>query len=166
MAFAALSVILRGLSGRDMVLPVGQEVASAQPLNAVYRLADAAQRDPNVARILAGPGDHLDELSAQAPEFHAAVLAELKVIGHRGPAEVEMRSSSYADDPELLIRMVAKSLNTPTRPETTAQRSRCGRGRWHCSPPTSFATAKSAATEWCGRSGCCATYFVSWGAGW
>ncbi|MDT5085224.1 MAG: hypothetical protein QOJ61_2267, partial [Mycobacterium sp.] len=117
-AFAALSVILRGLSGRDTVLPVGQELVSAQPLNAVYRLADAAQRDPDVARILAGPGDHLDELSVQAPEFHAAVLAELKVIGHRGPAEVEMRSSSYADDPELLIRIVAKALRTPVRPET------------------------------------------------
>jgi phosphohistidine swiveling domain-containing protein len=101
-----------------MVLPVGQQLASAQPLNAVYRLAEAAQRDPNVTRILAGPGDHLDELSAQAPEFHAAVFAELKAIGHRGPAEVEMQSASYADDPEMLIRMVAKSLNTPTRPET------------------------------------------------
>jgi nucleoside-diphosphate-sugar epimerase/phosphohistidine swiveling domain-containing protein len=118
MAFAALSVILRGLNGRDMVLPVGQELASAQPLNAVYRLADAAQRDPNVARILGGPGHHLDELSVQAPAFHAAVLAELRIFGHRGPAEVEMRSSSYADDPELLIRMVAKSLHTPRRPET------------------------------------------------
>ena len=117
MSFAALSVILRGLSGRDIVLPVGQEVASAQPLSAVYRLADAAQRDPEVTRILARPGDHLDELSAQAPKFHAAVLAELKAIGHRGPAEVEMRSASYADDPELLLRMVAKSLNPPTRPD-------------------------------------------------
>jgi nucleoside-diphosphate-sugar epimerase/phosphohistidine swiveling domain-containing protein len=118
MSFAALSVILRGLSGRDMVLPVGQQLASAQPLNAVHRLVDAAQRDPNVTRILAGPGDHLDELSAQTPEFYLAVLAELKVIGHRGPAEVEMRSVSYADDPEMLIRMVAKSLNIPTRPDS------------------------------------------------
>jgi nucleoside-diphosphate-sugar epimerase/phosphohistidine swiveling domain-containing protein len=118
MAFAALSVILRGLNGRDMVLPVGQQLASAQPLSAVYRLVDAAQRDLDVARILAGPGDHLDELSAKAPEFHAAVFAELKLIGHRGPAEVEMRSTSYADDPELLIRMVAKSLHTPRRRET------------------------------------------------
>ncbi len=118
MSFAALSVVLHGLSGRDMVLPVGQELASAQPLNAVYRLADAALRDPNVTRILTGSGDHLEELSTQAPEFHAAVLAELKVIGHRGPAEVEMRSASYADDPEMLIRMVAKSLNISTRPQT------------------------------------------------
>jgi nucleoside-diphosphate-sugar epimerase/phosphohistidine swiveling domain-containing protein len=118
MAFAALSVVLRGLSGRDMMLPVGQNLASAQPLSSVYRLADAARRDPDVNRILAGPGDHLDELAAQTPEFHAAVLAELKVMGHRGPAELEMRSASYADDPEMLLRMVAKSLNVPTRPET------------------------------------------------
>jgi nucleoside-diphosphate-sugar epimerase/phosphohistidine swiveling domain-containing protein len=118
MAFAALSVVLRGLSGREMVLPVGQNLASAQPLSSVYRLADAARRDPDVNRILARPGDHLDELAAQTPEFHAAVLAELKVMGHRGPAELEMRSASYADDPEMLLRMVAKSLNVPTRPET------------------------------------------------
>jgi nucleoside-diphosphate-sugar epimerase/phosphohistidine swiveling domain-containing protein len=117
MSFAALSVVLRGLSGRDLVLPVGQEVASAQPLTAVYRLADAAQRDPTVTRILTGPGDHLAELSAQAPEFHAAVLAELKAIGHRGPAEVEMCSASYADNPELLIRMVTKALDIPSRPQ-------------------------------------------------
>jgi phosphohistidine swiveling domain-containing protein len=106
------------VNGRDIVLPVGQELASARPLNAVYRLAEAAQRDPNVTRILAGSGDHLEELSSHAPEFHAALLAELQVIGHRGPAEVEMRSASYADDPEMLIRMVAKSLHMPTRPET------------------------------------------------
>jgi nucleoside-diphosphate-sugar epimerase/phosphohistidine swiveling domain-containing protein len=119
MAFAALSVILRGLNGRDMVLPVGQELASAGPLSAVYRIADAARRDPNVLRILAGGGDHLDELSTQAPEFHATLLAELKAFGHRGPAELEMRSSSYADDPELMLRMASKSLESPTRSETS-----------------------------------------------
>ena len=166
MAFAALSVILRGLNGRDMVLPVGQELASAQPLSAVYRLADAAQRDPNVARILAGPGDHLDELSAQAPAVPRGRPRRAEMIGHRGPAEVEMRSTSYADDPELLIRMVAKSLHTPRRRRQTRRRSRCGPGRSHCSPPTSFATAKSVATGWCARSGCCATYFVSSDADW
>jgi phosphohistidine swiveling domain-containing protein len=117
LAIAALSVVLRGLNGRDMTLPVGQELASAAPLHAVYRLADAARGDPNVLRILAGGGDHLDELSAQAPEFHRAVLAELKSFGHRGPGELEMRSFSYADDPELLLRMVAKSVDTPVRSE-------------------------------------------------
>jgi nucleoside-diphosphate-sugar epimerase/phosphohistidine swiveling domain-containing protein len=115
MVFAALSIILRGVAGRGIAPSLGQQLASAGPLNAVYRLVNAAQRDPTVARILAGPGDHLDELSAQAPDFHAAVLAELKLIGHRGPAEVEMASASYADDPELLVRMVAKSLTIPIR---------------------------------------------------
>jgi phosphohistidine swiveling domain-containing protein len=45
------------------------------------------------------------------------VLAELALIGHRGPAEVEMLSISYSDDPELLVRMVAKTLNAATTPE-------------------------------------------------
>jgi nucleoside-diphosphate-sugar epimerase/phosphohistidine swiveling domain-containing protein len=119
MAFAALSVILRGLNGRDMVLPVGQELASADLLSAVYRLADAARRDPAVLRILSGAGDHLDELCSQVPDFHRTLLDELKAFGHRGPAELEMRSSSYADDPELMLRMVSKSLVTPARSETT-----------------------------------------------
>ena len=117
MAFAALSTILRGLNGRDMVLPVGQELASAGPLSAVYRLAEAAQRDSDAARILSRPGEHLAELATGAPKFHAAVLDELHKVGHRGPAELEMRSSSYADDPELLLRMVAKSLDMPSRSE-------------------------------------------------
>ena len=115
LAFAALSTILRGLNGRDMVLPVGQELASAGPLSAVYRIADAARRDPTVLRILTGKGNHLDELSSQAPEFYRILLDELKAFGHRGPAELEMRSSSYADDPELMLRMVSKSLDTPAR---------------------------------------------------
>jgi phosphohistidine swiveling domain-containing protein len=119
LAIAALSVLLRGLNGRDMTLPVGQELASAGPLNAVYRLADAARRDPNVLRILAGGGQHLDALSAEAPEFYRSMLDELKSFGHRGPGELEMRSFSYADDPELLLRMVAKSLDTPTRSQTS-----------------------------------------------
>jgi nucleoside-diphosphate-sugar epimerase/phosphohistidine swiveling domain-containing protein len=117
MTFAAFNVMLRGLSGRDTAPPVGPELVSAQPLNTVYRLVDAARRDPNVTRLLAEPGDRLDALSAQAPEFYAAVRAELALIGHRGPAEVEMQSTSYGDNPELLIRMVAKSLDVPARAE-------------------------------------------------
>ncbi len=73
---------------------------------------------PNVLRILAGAGDHLDELATQTPEFHRTLLSELKAFGHRGPAELEMRSSSYADDPALLLRMVAKAVDTPLRSET------------------------------------------------
>ncbi len=116
MTFAALSVILRALSGRDTVLPAGQNLVSAQPLNTVYRLVEAARQDAVVTEILSGPDGHLDKLEAQAPGFAAALFAELQRIGHRGPAEVEMRSASYADDPQLLLRMVAKALNVPARP--------------------------------------------------
>lgn len=113
MLSAAFSLLLRGLGGRQIAPPVGPELVSARPLGAVHRLVAAAQRDPAVLRLLGSPGDHLDALAVQAPDFHAAVLAELALIGHRGPAEVEMLSSSYADDPELLVRMVAKSLHIP-----------------------------------------------------
>ncbi len=117
MTFAAFSVLLRGLGGRNIAPSAGQDLVSARLLGALHRLVAVARRDPNVARVLAQPGQHLDALSEQAPEFHAAALAELALIGHRGPAEVEMLSTSYADDPELLLRMVAKSLAASTTPE-------------------------------------------------
>jgi nucleoside-diphosphate-sugar epimerase/phosphohistidine swiveling domain-containing protein len=113
MLCAAFNVLLRGLCGRDTTPPAGPELVSARSVEAVHRLAVAAQRDPNVLRLLAEPGEHLGKLAVEAPDFHAAVAAELGLIGHRGPAEVEMLSISYADDPELLVRMVAKTLSAP-----------------------------------------------------
>jgi phosphohistidine swiveling domain-containing protein len=92
-------------------------LVSARSVEAMQRLVDRARRDPDVARLLAEPGKRLDVLAAKAPEFHAALLAELELIGHRGPAELEMLSTSYADDPELLVRMVAKTLNAAPAPE-------------------------------------------------
>ncbi|MGB9222387.1 sugar epimerase family protein [Mycobacterium sp.] len=114
MLCAAFNVLLRALCGRDTAPAVGPDLVSARSVEAVHRLVVAAQRDPNVLRLLAEPGERLDKLAVEVPEFHAAVLAELALIGHRGPAEVEMLSISYADDPELLVRMVAKTLNAAT----------------------------------------------------
>jgi nucleoside-diphosphate-sugar epimerase/phosphohistidine swiveling domain-containing protein len=114
---AAFNVLLRGLCGKDTAPPAGPELVSARSVEAMQRLVVAAQRDPDVARLLAEPGKRLDVLAAKVPDFHAALLAELELIGHRGPAELEMLSTSYADDPELLIRMVAKTLNAPPAPE-------------------------------------------------
>jgi len=113
---SAFNVLLRGLCGRDSAPAAGPELVSARSVEAMQRLVDAAWRDPTVTRLLAEPGKRLDALAAQAPEFHAAVLAELELIGHRGPAELEMRSTSYADDPELLIRMVARAMTAPPSP--------------------------------------------------
>lgn len=122
MLCAAFNVLLRALCGRDTAPVAGPELVSARPLDAVHRLVLAARRDPTVLRLLAQPGDHLAELAAAVPEFHRAVLAELALIGHRGPAEVEMRSTSYADDPELLVRMVAKSLTASPAPPAARPR--------------------------------------------
>jgi phosphohistidine swiveling domain-containing protein len=60
----------------------------------------------------------VDALELLAPQFHAALLRELDVIGHRGPAEVEMRSSVYADEPERLARMVASALGWRDGPQS------------------------------------------------
>ena len=116
MLCAAFNVLLRGLCGRDTATSVGPNLVSARPVEAVQRLVAAAKQDPTVTRLLAEPGERLDKLAVEAPEFHAAVLAELALIGHRGPAEAEMLSTSYADDPELLVRMVSKTLNSAPPP--------------------------------------------------
>lgn len=112
MLCAAFNVLLRGLSGRDTAPAAGPELVSARSVEAVQRLVEAARSDHRVTRVLAEPGERLDKLAVEAPEFHAAVFDELALIGHRGPAEVEMLATSYADDPELLVRMVTKALTT------------------------------------------------------
>jgi nucleoside-diphosphate-sugar epimerase/phosphohistidine swiveling domain-containing protein len=117
MLCAAFNVLLRGLCGRDTAPPAGPELVSARSVEAVHRLVVAAQADPNVVRLLAEPGERLGKLAVDAPEFHAAVLAELELIGHRGPAELEMLSTSYADIPELLVRMVARAMSAPPAPQ-------------------------------------------------
>ncbi len=117
MLCAAFNVLLRGLSGKDTAPPTGPELVSARSVEAVQRLVQAARRDPDVSRLLSEPGRHLDRLAAAAPQFHAAVCDELALIGHRGPAELEMLSTSYADDPELLVRMVARAMSAPPPPQ-------------------------------------------------
>jgi nucleoside-diphosphate-sugar epimerase/phosphohistidine swiveling domain-containing protein len=114
---AAFNVLLRGLCGHSIAPPAGPEFVSARSVEAMQRLVTAARRDPDVADLLTQPGNRLDALAAKAPEFHAALLTELELIGHRGPAELEMLSTSYADDPELLVRMVAKAMDGPPTPQ-------------------------------------------------
>lgn len=113
MLCAAFNVLLRALCGRDTAPAAGPQLVSARPVEAVQRLVAAARRDPGVLRVLAEPGDRLGKLAVAAPEFHALVWQELSLIGHRGPAEVEMLSTSYADNPQLLVGMVAKALSAP-----------------------------------------------------
>ncbi|OBH06747.1 PEP-utilizing enzyme [Mycobacterium sp. E1747] len=117
MLCTAFNLLLRGLCGGDTTPAAGPELASARSVQAVRRLVVAAQRDPEVLRVLAEPGDRLGKLAVAAPDFHAAVLSELDLIGHRGPAELEMLSTSYGDDPELLVRMVIRAISVPPAPQ-------------------------------------------------
>jgi phosphohistidine swiveling domain-containing protein len=117
MLCAAFNVLLRALCGRNTAPPAGPELVSARSVEAMHRLVVAAEQDPNVIRLLAEPGERLGKLAVDAPEFYAAVLAELALIGHRGPAELEMLSTSYADDPELLLRMVSRAMSAPSAPQ-------------------------------------------------
>ena len=111
----AYGVILRILCGRDVLPAAGPQLASAQSLAAVHRLVAAAHDDPAAERLLAGSDVTIEALAEHAPRFAAALYRELALIGHRGPGEVELYSTSYADDPELLVSIVAKaaSLDRP-----------------------------------------------------
>jgi phosphohistidine swiveling domain-containing protein/nucleoside-diphosphate-sugar epimerase len=111
----AYGVILRLLSGRGVMPTTGPALASAQSLDAVHRLVAVARSDPSAAELLADPDVDLETLSTRAPQFVAALHRELGLIGHRGPGEVEMRSTTYADDPALLMRIVAKALTSGPR---------------------------------------------------
>ena len=115
----AYGVILRILSGRDVLPSAGADITSAQSLGAVHRLAAAARRDPAVAALLSAGDPDPETLAEQAPRFAAELAREIGVIGHRGPGEVEMRCATFSDDPRLLLRMVAKTLQAPawTAPE-------------------------------------------------
>lgn len=109
----AYGVILRILCGRDVLPSAGPDVASAQSLAAVHRLAAAARRDPALSALLKAEDPDPQTLAHVAPDFAAHLAREIRAIGHRGPGEVEMRSASFADDPRLLLRMVAKTMELP-----------------------------------------------------
>jgi nucleoside-diphosphate-sugar epimerase/phosphohistidine swiveling domain-containing protein len=118
---AAYGAILTGagtntaeqLAGRAGVVEhVGEGLTSAEGLSGVRRLAELATAEPAVLALLeeGGPG-LLERVSAISPRFAAAVGEALARFGHRGPAECELASSVFADDPDLVLRTVAKAAN-------------------------------------------------------
>ncbi|MCV7229394.1 hypothetical protein H7J73_25615 [Mycolicibacterium komossense] len=109
----AYGVILRLLCGREVVPTAGSDVTSAQSLGAVHRLAALAGSEPHIARLLGE--STIDDLPSRSPAFYAALTRELGAIGHRGPGEVEMDCLTFADDPELLLRTVAKAATVSPR---------------------------------------------------
>ncbi len=97
------------LGGGGLPAP-GQDVASGRALASLRRLTDLARPNPQAVQALSAEHDILATIQECAPELHRAILEELSRVAHRGPAECELRSATYGDDPEQFTRMVAKSL--------------------------------------------------------
>jgi nucleoside-diphosphate-sugar epimerase/phosphohistidine swiveling domain-containing protein len=116
---AALGAILTGagtntaeqLAGRTGVVErVGEGLTSAEGLAGIRRLAERASAEPAVLALLDGGGPALlERVAAVSPGFAAAVREALSRFGHRGPAECELASAVFADDPDLVLRTVAKA---------------------------------------------------------
>ncbi|WP_319453140.1 MULTISPECIES: NAD-dependent epimerase/dehydratase family protein [unclassified Mycobacterium] len=86
-------------------------IASGRALEGLRRLVALAGEDPEAIQALAaGEEQVVDSLRLHTPALYEAFVKELADIGHRGPGECELRSQTYADNPALFARMVAKSL--------------------------------------------------------
>ena len=98
------------LGGGDLPT-AGRDVASGRALASLRRLTELARGNPKAAEALSTQRAMLAAIENCAPELHRAIEEELAKVGHRGPAECELRSASYGDDPEQFVRMIAKSLS-------------------------------------------------------
>ena len=117
-------------------LPVaGREVASGRALASLHRLTEMARANPVAVESLSVDRDVLKTTQERAPELYRAIVAELAQVGHRGPAECELRSATYGDDPEQFAAMIAKSLarqpgavgEQPVEPMSAARGNPAGR---------------------------------------
>jgi len=97
------------LGGGDLPAP-GRDVASGRALESLRRLTELARAHPEAVDALSVEHNPLAATQERAPELYRAIVAELSKVGHRGPAECELRSATYGDDPEQFARMIAKSL--------------------------------------------------------
>ena len=95
--------------------PVGSDetpLASGATLRAVRALAAAARADDAAMTVLQAGGSNLtDRLRAASPVFASRLDEALGAVGHRGPAECELANPTFADDPDLLLRGVARVLD-------------------------------------------------------
>jgi nucleoside-diphosphate-sugar epimerase/phosphohistidine swiveling domain-containing protein len=92
-------------------LPVaGREVPSGRALASLQRLTEMARTNPAATEALSVDLDVLAATRQRAPQLYQAIVEELSHVGHRGPAECELRSTTYGDDPAQFAGMIAKSL--------------------------------------------------------
>ena len=115
----------RGVPGVGMITDsdlVAMEIAE---------LAAALRADPPLC-ALAQEGN-LASIRALSPATAAAVDAAVARIGHRGPGEAELASTTFADDPTMLVIAAAAAEPTPvlTRDDRLAANARGSRELAH-----------------------------------
>jgi phosphohistidine swiveling domain-containing protein len=105
--------------------PVGDEqspLASAATLLGVRSLAAAARADDAALAVLRTGGDGLAARVGRAsPAFGRRLDEALAAFGHRAPAECELANPTFADDPDLLLRAVARVVDAPVPPSVPTQ---------------------------------------------
>ncbi|MGD1283024.1 NAD-dependent epimerase/dehydratase family protein [Mycobacterium seoulense] len=109
----------RSVPGVDMIMDSTRVATETAQLAAVLRA------DPPLC-ALAQEGN-LASIRALSPTTAAAVDAAVDRVGHRGPGEAELASTTYADDPAMLLRAagdaaVAAAASTEPPSSTLAQR--------------------------------------------
>lgn len=95
----------RGVPGIGMITESGLVAAETA------ELASALRADPPLCALAAD--GNLASIRALSPKTAAAVDAAVARIGHRGPGEAELASTTFADDPALLLIAAADAATHP-----------------------------------------------------
>ncbi len=94
-------------------------LASGAAVAGVEHLARRARQEPAVAELLRSSEAHdaLGALAKTSPGFARAFDDLLADVGHRGPGELELANDVFADEPAMLLEVVAKTVEHGERPE-------------------------------------------------
>jgi phosphohistidine swiveling domain-containing protein len=117
-AHVAGGPLRRRAKGDVAALGRGADVTYEPTFPAVAELADRLRADEEL-RVLAEWGD-LDAVRQKFPEFGAAFDEVLARIGHRGPNEVELSGSPFAERPDLVFLAALCASRRPAKAEPGA----------------------------------------------
>jgi pyruvate,water dikinase len=101
---------------------------SAEVGLAVRRLAEAGQRDPELAAALQSSAP-LEQLAAIAPDFVAMFTAALERFGFHTAPELEVEQPTWRQDPQQLLNVIRQQLGVEHADDAAGQAQREGAQR-------------------------------------
>lgn len=113
------AALVRSQAGRS-VPGMGMITDSGLVAAETAELASMLRADPPLC-ALAAEGN-LASIRALSPKTAAALDAVVARIGHRGPGEAELASTTFADDPTMLLTAAATAAPPEPAPATLAER--------------------------------------------